>query len=321
MRCRRGRNKRIGSRALAGMVALASVFVLTAPDASAGRGGKADLVLKDAEQSGKPYSFRGERQNAKIKYEVKNTGRGNANTTATYVYFVGGGERIQGDGEALRGTIRPGRTSGGTIRQQLTDRPLPAGRYKLEVCVDEFDNEEEENERNNCDTVKNSRFYSTYRKWEGTLGGIAPAPGGSNRSWQTTPANPATYVFEGYEGGGTFVWKLVGGAIRHQTQGGSGCTYNGAGTFALATAGFGAGLITINHQTNSYSANAAPVQGAIYNVVVDCSGVKTNIPMPVGLAPALAAVNQDFPFGATALTGATEGSGLNFSWNLVGKGN
>ena len=316
MRCRRGRSKRIGSRALAGMVALASVLALSAADTSAGRNGKPDLVLKSADQRGKPYGFYGARHDVTVKYAVRNRGGRDARGDIySKLYFVRGGQRIEGERDLIPARIKPGKSVKGTLRQEATDQPLPSGAYKLEMCVDFFEVVEESNEENNCEIIRGSRFYSTYRDWEGHLSGSAPFPGGAQRTWSSRPGQRVSYGFQGYRGKGVFDWSLKDGAILHSTAGGSPCSYAGSGTFALANGG----KLTIDHKAGSYSAVASAAAGAMYNVVVDCSGFKTNLPMPVGLIPALAVQNQGLPFGATSLQGVSGDAATSWEWKLDGK--
>ena len=178
MRCRRGRSKRIGSRALAGMVALASVLALSAADTSAGRNGKPDLVLKSADQRGRPYGFYGARHDVTVKYAVRNGGGRDARGDIySKLYFVRGGQRIEGERDLIPARIKPGKSVKGTLRQEATDQPLPSGAYKLEMCVDFFEVVEESNEENNCEIIRGSRFYSTYRDWEGHLPEVLPSRG------------------------------------------------------------------------------------------------------------------------------------------------
>jgi len=316
MRCQRGRKEQFGCRALAGVVALASVFALGVTDASAGRGGKPDLVLKDADQRGKPYAFYGARQDVRVRYAVKNVGgRSARGDIYSKIYFVGGGQRIEGERDLIAARIKPRKSAKGTLRQETTGQPLPSGAYRLEMCVDFFEVVEESNEGNNCEIIRGSRFYSTYRDWEGHLSGSAPFPGGAKRSWSSRAGRRVSYAFEGYRGKGVFDWSLEDGAILHSTTGGSACRYNGSGTFALADGG----KVTIDHRAGSYSAGASAVAGAMYNVVVDCSGFKTNLPMPVGLTPALVVQNQVLPFGASRLQGVGGDAMTSWEWKLDGK--
>lgn len=300
-----------GSLAPAGVAVLASLL-LAAPQIAEAKDRRPDLIPGKATQTGKQYAFHVRRQDFKVKYVVKNLGKRGARNVVSNINFVSNGEGIEGDIDTIRGTIKPGKSAKGTLVQESTSEPLPAGAYKLELCVDFPDLENESAEGNNCETIKGARFYSTYREWVGPFSGKSPFPGGAGQVWGSITR--ASYTFARYQGRGVFRWQLEDGSLNHRTRGGTSCTYNGQGTFPLS-----AGNIVINHKAGTYSGGASIGAAATYTIVVRCGGFSFNQPAVPGIPPALVMQNEIFYDGSDELDDSGGDANTNWLWRLEGR--
>jgi hypothetical protein len=294
-------------------VALA-FFALLVPAAEAAKK-LPDLRPTEAGFNGKQFAFIGKPLRVSVTDTTYNKGSAKAGPTLTRAFLQHGGDRRR-LGEHAVGALRPNRRDVGESDARGTNE-FPAGAYKIVVCADAKDQVKESNERNNCGRVTSPpSFYSVYEQWEGSINGTGPGLFGTQETWR--PATDASFGFDGYLGGGLFSWKVDGGAVKYTTAGsGAGCSYNGSGTFALDRR---FGQLLLNYDTGTYTASAGPNPGATYTVAENCSGSiinRTAFARPV----ALLALQQNLPYGSTALKGAFADpavKGVNYTWNLAG---
>lgn len=298
------------SRAQFGLIAIVALVVALPPPAAEGAR-KPDLVPVAGELRGKPFAFIGERLRVTIRDVTKNRGTKRAGPSLTRVLLRHGGERDRLAARAVGALDPGGRDEDESDARGSND--FKAGEYTVVICVDDKDQVNESNERNNCGRL--DRFYSIYREWEGTIGGIGPGYALIPESWRAVPQ--ASFGFDHYLGGGAFSWKVQGGGVTYKTEGASGgCNYSGTGTFALDRSG--AGGLFLNYRDDTYTGTAGAPPGATYQVVKDCSGTITSHTAFARFV-VFAAPRQELPFGSEALAGAIASGPVNYSWNLAGK--
>ena len=308
-----------------GLAALVAVFALASaplvPAAQAGKKNKKpDLVPKDGAQQGTPYAFRGEAMNGSIQYEIKNQGKQSAKRSATVVnLWREGGDTPVGFHTAPK--LKPGERARATIPLSVVNT-LPAGAYTIEICVDITDVVKEEDERNNCADVKGSRFYSTYRGWQGSFNGGGPVPGlnVSEGPTETARSSDATLGFGRYLGGGVFEWDIDGGTATFTTQGadGYGCGWSGSATFVLERKR----ALQINYDAGSYLVFAQVIDGATYETTGQCNlggfPFTFHSAGPVYNLIVDATTPQQLS-GTSSVAGAGAVGKQNFTWNLTGQ--
>jgi hypothetical protein len=237
------------------------------------------------------------------------------------VRYKGGGESFDGESE-LTERIAPGKIDPATIRLDELNE-LPAGSYKLEICADVSEAVNESNERDNCAKVKGSRFYSTYRDWAGSVGGIGwgiggPAFSGITETWRSADTGiDVVYTFSKYSGAGQFLWIYQGGAVKYTHQGslGPGCeNVYGSATFVLDPGA----EVTTDYEKGSYTAKASAITGATYPITSSC-GFGGQGPVHGAV---LSTGSQSLPFDTQRLAGAAASDvdpGVNYTWDLAGR--
>jgi hypothetical protein len=297
-------------------------LVLVAPPAHAAKGGKPNLVPIDADQGGQADALRGENRAGKVKFTVKNAGKKRSRHADVEVFYKGGGGSVDGELE-LVGRLAPGATEHGTVRLDELNDDLPAGAYKLEICVDALEHVPESNERDNCAKVKGSRYYSTYRDWKGSMGSIGPAVGlnVSPGLTETARSSDAELAFAEYLGGGGFAWNIVGGSAAFTLAGtdGYGCAWSGTSTFVLEKKR----ALEVNYDSSSYRIFAQVPDGSTYPTSGACNfgGFPFTVTGggPFSVLVSDATNPSPLSFGATKIASAGTNGLQNFTWDLTGQ--
>jgi len=296
---------------------------LLAGGANAAKKGKPDLVVKDADLRGKEWAIIDEpRVDGRIRYKVTNKGNRSAMAgVATRLYFLGGGNRYEGELDVLAKKLKPGESESGTITLEDLNK-LPAGAYKLRICVDYPDFVKEQNERNNCEKVKGARYYSTYRYWRGTLDSTGPIPGLNLTAGptETGSSQDALLGFGNYLGRGAFDWNVQNGTVVFALPGtdGMGCVWSGGGSIDLARQK----ALTVDYQDSTYSLFAEAISEAQYVTTGRCSfgGFPYTFNSTGPTYSAIVEEREPQPLSGTERIAGNGGVGdQKTSWNLAGE--
>ena len=303
----------VSALAMATLLALPSLGVAAA---------KPDLVVSTAHVKGSDFAFRGAGSlDLRVDFTVKNKGGKAAKRSVAKVYLVHGRDRYE--------IASPTVPAIGAHRLETVDAPakrhndFPVGGYAMRVCADANHALKESNEKNNCKSLKDefSRFYSVYRKYQGTAAGNGPGHPFEPSVRESWDGQDIAFTVQGAQKG-VFTYGVANaGSVAYFLSGttSTGCTHSGSGVLQLS----GDSALTVDWRSENYTGFGKPSGTYQTSNTCDPDNPGTGPVNGFVFATDLLAGPVSVPYGSQELAGTytdpfDPAGPINYRWKLVG---